>query len=41
LLDDFAKTARRFLLLARPQTVTLDKAQRVTPSEFDSQNVVN
>jgi hypothetical protein len=32
LLDDFAQAAGRFLLPARPETVTLDEAQRVAPS---------
>src|SRR6185437_1185116 len=31
LLDDAAKPARGFLLLVRPQAVTLDKTQRATP----------
>ena len=31
LLDDAAQPARRLLLLARPQTVTLDETQCVTP----------
>ena len=30
-LDDAAQAARRLLLLVRPQPVTLDKTQRVTP----------
>ena len=29
LLDDFSKTARRLLLLARPEPVTFHKTQRV------------
>jgi hypothetical protein len=32
-LDDSPQTARGVLLLARPQAVTLDETQRVTPSE--------
>src|SRR3954469_2902090 len=31
LFDDTSQTRRRFLLLRRPEAVTLDKAQRVTP----------
>ena len=40
LFDDFAQPARRLFLLARPQTVTLDKTQRVTPSRIDSLLVI-
>src|ERR1700722_2730314 len=34
ILDDAPQPRRRFLPLARPQTMTLNKAQRVTPSRY-------